>query len=232
MVLASLLLYTEVNNMTLTQYLDMVCEKLNIAALPDRLLTTYLEAIAQNQGVDVSALPDRLATTYLGAILKAKGVDSVPDDLVTTHLEALAKSYGVGDLPDKLISTYLEAIIPALDAGDGSLKIQFTVTGDESFTFSSANKALYFMNADLTNVHKEDIISATCSHFKFGSGNVLADMNDGEFIFNVTVATGLATGNVSFKKSDVFTSRDAGVAWFKEQYANGTPVIVTVYLMG
>ena len=117
-----------------------------------------------------------------------------------------------------------------VDEPEHSVKIQFTVTGDEVLTFSSSNKALYFMRADLTNVHKEDIISATCSHFKFGSGNVLADMNDGEFIFNVTVATGLATGNVSFKKSDVFTSRDAGVAWFKQQYANGTPVVVTVYL--
>ena len=104
--------------MTITQYLDTICEKLNIGTLPDRLLTTYWGAIAKAHGVDVSALPDRMLTTYLGAILKTKGVESVPDNLVTTHLELLAQCYGATNLPDRLISTYLEAIINGLSGGN------------------------------------------------------------------------------------------------------------------
>ena len=215
--------------MTLTQYLDAIAEKLNIGKLPDKLISTYLEAFALHEGVDVSKLPDRLYTTYLEEILKARGVQSV-DRLRSSQLEALAKSYGATNLPDKLIRTYLEAIIEGLDADDGSLKIRFTVTGDEAFTYSSANKALYFMNADLTWLYKDEIILATCTHFTYGAGDVLAQMNDGEFIFNVDSGLGFTTGNVSFKNSTIFTSKDAGVAWFKQQYANGTPVVVTVHI--
>jgi hypothetical protein len=214
--------------MTLTQYLDAIAEKLNIGKLPDKLISTYLEAFALHEGVDVSKLPDRLYTTYLEEILKARGVQSV-DRLRSSQLEALAKSYGATNLPDKLIRTYLEAIIEGLDADDGSLKIQFTVTGDEAFSYSANSKAVYFMNNDVAWVFKDDIIKATCTHFTFGTGEVLADMKDGEFIFNISSGLGTTTGNVSFRKDSVFTSKDKAVAWFKEQYANGTPVVVTAY---
>lgn len=110
--------------------------------------------------------------------------------------------------------------------------IPIVITGDEPFTFSSTNKALYFMESRLSNLTREDIAFAHCTHFTYGSGNVLADMNDGEFIFNITVATGLTTGNVSFKKTDTFTSLENGKAWFKKQYEKGTPVTVTAYIRG
>ena len=96
--------------MTLTEYLDAIAEKLGVSGLPDRLLTTYLEAFAKKDGVDVSALPDRLVSTYLNAILKAKGVQPVKDNLLTTQLAALAGAYGATDFPDNLVSTYLKAI--------------------------------------------------------------------------------------------------------------------------
>ena len=100
--------------MTLTQYMDVIAERLGISGLPDRKLTTYLEAFAANQGVDVASLRDKLTTTYLAAILKARGVQSVSDNLVTTHLKALAETYGATNLPDRLVSTYLEAIIEGI----------------------------------------------------------------------------------------------------------------------
>lgn len=217
--------------MTLTQYLDAIAEKLGIGKLPDKLISTYLEAFALHEGVDVSKMPNRLYTTYLEEILKARGVQSVRDKLRSTQLEALAGTCGATDLPDKLLTTYLEAIINGLDADDGMLKIQFTVTGNEEFSYSSGNKAVYFMNNDIAWVFKGDILEATCTHFTYGSGDVLADMNDGEFIFNVSSGMNTTTGNVSFKKVDIFTSKDKAVAWFKEQYANGTPVVVTAYIL-
>lgn len=116
------------------------------------------------------------------------------------------------------------------DGGDDVTLVQFTVTGNEEFTFNSSNKAVYFKNNDVALKTKAQIINATCTHFAYGAGNVLAEMNDGEFIFNVTVGDGLTTGNVSFKNSTVFTSKEKAVAWFKEQYANGTPVTVTCYI--
>lgn len=119
-------------------------------------------------------------------------------------------------------------LIQQSDNNDDPKKITFVITGDETFTFSSANSAMYFMNTDMSNVMKSDIISAECTHFTYGSGNVLAEMKDDEFIFNITAATGLTTGNVSFKKTGTFTSKDTGIAWFKEQYAKGTPVTITV----
>ena len=45
----------------------------DVDALPDRLKTTYLTAIAEKLGVDVSQLPDRLKTTLWGAIAENAG---------------------------------------------------------------------------------------------------------------------------------------------------------------
>lgn len=117
-----------------------------------------------------------------------------------------------------------------VDEPEHSVKIQFTVTGDEAFNFSSTSKAAYYMNNEASFIYPDEIVLATCTHFNFGTGSVLADMNDGEFILNIDSAMGCTTGNVSFKKTDVLTSKDASIAWFKQQYANGTPVVVTVYL--
>lgn len=104
-----------------------------------------------------------------------------------------------------------------------------TITGNESFTFSSGNKTVYFMYSGLTNVMREDIINVSCTHFAYGDGIVLADMNNGEFIFNCSSTSegARATGNISFKDTTNFTSKDAAAAWFKAQYANGTPVTIT-----
>ena len=112
----------------------------------------------------------------------------------------------------------------------GRREVEIKITGDETFTFSSSSKAVYFMNPAFANLTREDIISVECTHFTYGSGNVLAEMNDGEFIFNITTATGLTTGNVSFKNSGIFTSLGEATAWFKAQYEKGTPVIVTAYI--
>lgn len=213
--------------MTLTTRLDAICKKLNIGTLPDRLLTTYLDAIAKHYGVDTAKLPDSLVSTYLTAIAKARGVDTLCDNLLTTQLEALAMSCGASKLPDGTLGAYLDAIIGGLDSG--VQVVRFTVTGDEAFTFSASSKAAYFMNSAMANVERA-AITAECTHFTFGSGNVLADMKDGEFIFNVTAATGLTTGNVSFKKDSVFADKTSAAAWFKAQYENGTPVIVTAYI--
>lgn len=116
------------------------------------------------------------------------------------------------------------------EVGNDATMVQFIVTGDENFTYNSANKAVYFKHDDVALKTREQIVDATCTHFTYGAGNVLAEMNDGEFIFNITVADGLTTGNVSFKNSKVFTSKSSAVAWFKEQVANGTPVTVTCYI--
>ena len=116
------------------------------------------------------------------------------------------------------------------EGGNDATPVQIIVTGDEAFSFSSANKAVYFMNEDVALKNREQIVNATCTHFTYGAGNVLAEMNDGEFIFNITAADGLTTGNVSFKNSKVFTSKANAAAWFKEQLANGTPVTITCYI--
>ncbi len=346
--------------MTLTEYLDAIAEKLGVSGLPDRLLTTYLEAFAKKDGVDVSALPDRLASTYLNAILKAKGVQPVKDNLLTTQLAALAGAYGATDFPDNLVSTYLKAIAGGesgfngvitevlmeeqsvtasqvveggmcfvditeqmpdygmadgetyritVDSvayrcevwghpfdgtmkyvGDGRLfssideelanhhpedvpfavyneyvegdpfwgiegylnwtlyltdtnthtikieretvipKTEIVVTGNESFNFQAADSTVYYKNSALANVPHENIVYAECTHLKWGSGAVIAQMNDKEFIFNYTAATGIGTGNTSFKDEDLFTSANAAKEWFKAQAENGTPVTITVYV--
>jgi hypothetical protein len=108
-----------------TGYLDLIAEKLNIGQLPDRLLTTYLKAFAEHEGVDVGTLPDNLLGTYLDAILKVRGVAETSDKLITTRLKAIAESYGASDFEDNLISTYLEAIIENLggsSSGGGQTK--------------------------------------------------------------------------------------------------------------
>ena len=104
--------------MTFTEHLDAIAEKLGVDYLPDRLLTTYLEAFAKNQGVDVSSLQDKLVTTYLAAILNARGGNSVSDNLVTTYLAEIAKTYGVDELVDNMIATYLKEIADAIEGGD------------------------------------------------------------------------------------------------------------------
>lgn len=216
--------------MTLTEYLDAIAEKLGVSKLPDRLLTTYLEAFAKNEGVNVSALPDKLASTYLKAILKARGLEYLPDDLMTTQLENIAATYGAINLPDRLVSTYLEAIIANI--GTAVRTHQFIVTGDESFNFQAANNTVYYKNSTFASLSKNNFIHATCTHFKWGNGAVIADMKDGQFIFNYTVSSGLTTGNVSFKNDELFTSASVAKAWFKEQAENGTPVIVTCFIKG
>ena len=109
-------------------------------------------------------------------------------------------------------------------------KVVFVVTGDEAFTIQTANNTLYYKNSDCVNVPHGDVIYATCTHFKWGNGAVIADMKDGEFILNYTKSTGIGTGNVSFKNDSLFTSTSEGKAWFKEQYENGTPVVVVAYI--
>ena len=109
-------------------------------------------------------------------------------------------------------------------------RVQFTVTGEESFNFQAANNTVYYKNSDFVSIPHDNIVFATCTHFKWGSGDVISSMNDGEFIFNYTKATGIGTGNVSFKRNDIFDSAASAKAWFREQTANGTPVTITVYI--
>ncbi len=109
-------------------------------------------------------------------------------------------------------------------------KIVFVVTGDEAFTFQAANNAMYHKYTDYINIPHGDVVYATCTHFTWGSGAVIADMKDGEFILNYTKATGIGTGNVTFKNDTLFTSAADAKAWFKEQYAKGTPVTVVAYV--
>ena len=216
--------------MTLTEYLDAIAEKLGVTNLPDRLLTTYLEAFAKHEGVDVSALPDRLESTYLDAILKARGLQYFPDDLLTTKLEYLAATYGAVNLPDRMVGTFLEGIIANI--GTAVQAHQFIVTGNETFNYQAADKTVYYKNSDFTNVPHNSIIHAHCTHFKWDDGAVIADLNDGCFLFNYTKSSGIGTGNISFRRDDLFTSSSVAKEWFKEQAANGTPVIVTCYIKG
>ena len=113
--------------------------------------------------------------------------------------------------------------------GEGK-KVVFVVTGDESFTFQSANNTLYYKFSDFVNVPHDDVLYATCTHFKWGSGAVIADMADGEFILNYTKSSGVGTGNVSFKNDKLFTSNATGKEWLRQQYAKGTPVTVVAYI--
>lgn len=111
--------------MTLTEYYDIICEKLGVdpGNLMDKLRTTYLDAICEKLGIDVGALPDKIRTTYLDAICKNMGVDvnDLQDRLVITYLGAILEKKGVDvdALPDRLLNTYLDAIVTVLDGGSG-----------------------------------------------------------------------------------------------------------------
>lgn len=123
------------------------------------------------------------------------------------------------------------AICYKLSCDNDITQYQLVITGTESFTFNAANYAVYFRRSEIASKEKSEIIAPTCTHFKYGKGNVLANMNNGEFIFNTNSATSTTcSGNVSFKDTERFTSLDAATKWFKEQYANGTPVTITYYL--
>lgn len=104
------------------------------------------------------------------------------------------------------------------------------ITGDEPFTFQSANNTLYYKNSDFINIPHDNIVYASCTHFAWGNGAVIADMKDGQFIFNYTKSSGIGTGNISFKRDDLFDNTTNGKTWFREQYANGTPVTITAYV--
>ena len=116
------------------------------------------------------------------------------------------------------------------DKYGGCTKYTIVVTGDETFNFQSANNTVYYKNNDFINIPHDAIVYATCTHFTWGSGAVIADMKDGQFIFNYTKSTGIGTGNISFKKDDLFTSASDAKTWLKEQVTNGTPVTITVYI--
>ena len=109
-------------------------------------------------------------------------------------------------------------------------RVEIVITGTESFTFQSANNTLYYKNSDFVNIPHDSITYAYCTHFSWGNGGVIADMKDGEFIFNYTKSSGIGTGNVSFKNDAIFTSLAEGKNWFKAQYDNGTPVTVVAYI--
>ena len=169
--------------MTLTQYLDAFCEKLNIAACPDRLLTTYWEAIAKAHGVDVAALPDKLVSTYLEAILKAKGVTSVPDKLVTTQLEALAGVYGATNLPDRMIGTYLEAIVNGTGGDDGNLWNPATNSIEQGYYASSSGVAT--SSSNMIRIKNPIYVKPSTSYSiesNMGVVMVLAYDADGNFV--------------------------------------------------
>ena len=105
--------------MTLTQYLDAIAEKMGISGLKDRLLSTYLEAFAQKEGVNTAELPDATVTTYLRAILEKRGAELPEGNTLVALLSALAKSHGVATVPDNLVGTFLGAIAGnAADDGD------------------------------------------------------------------------------------------------------------------
>lgn len=112
----------------------------------------------------------------------------------------------------------------------GCKKIEFVVTGDETFNFQTANHTAYFKYSPAVNIPHDDIVCASCTHFKWGSGAVIGDMNDGEFIFNYTKSSGIGTGNVSFRNNTLFNSTSDAKAWFEEQVGNGTPVTITAYI--
>ena len=101
--------------------------------------------------------------------------------------------------------------------------IEIKFIGEENFTFSSANNAVYAMCSELTGYSKDDFAYVTCTDFTYGSGNVLSEMNDGEFILNIS--NGKTTGNVSFKKNSNFTSAENAVSWFKGRQIYGGVVV-------
>lgn len=109
-------------------------------------------------------------------------------------------------------------------------KTEIVITGNETFNFQAANNTVYYKNNDFVNISHGNIVYASCTHFEWGSGAVIADMKDGEFIFNYTKSTGVGTGNISFKKDDLFTSSSVAKAYFQEQVAKGTPVTITVFV--
>lgn len=108
--------------------------------------------------------------------------------------------------------------------------VDIIIKGTETFTFQAANNTLYYKNSDFVSIPHDDIVFASCTHFKWGDGGVIADMKDGEFIFNYTKSSGIGTGNISFKNDALFTSASAAKEWFKAQYDKGDPVIVTAYV--
>lgn len=109
-------------------------------------------------------------------------------------------------------------------------KREITITGNETFNFQAANNTVYYKNSKYVSVPHENIVYASCTHFSWGDGDVIANMEDGEFIFNYTKATGMGTGNISFKKNDIFTSAAAAKAWFVEQADKGTPVTISCWV--
>ena len=112
---------------------------------------------------------------------------------------------------------------------DGYDKIHFIVTGNEQFNFNTSYNVAYFVQSTIANVKKTNIISVVCTHFTYGDSKTILTINDGEFSF-ATSQAGVTIGQVLFKNTSAFTSRDEAIAWFKEQYANGTPVTITVYI--
>ena len=109
-------------------------------------------------------------------------------------------------------------------------KYTIVVTGEETFNFQAANNTMYYKNSDFISVPHDNIVFASCTHFNWGSDDVISTMKDGEFIFNYTQASGIGTGNVSFKNDTLFTDSSTAKAWFREQAANGTPVTITAYV--
>ena len=186
--------------MTLTQYMDVIAERLGVSGLPDHMLTTYLEAFAANQGVDVGSLPDRLTNTYLGAILKARGGQSVSDNLVTTHLAALAETYGATNLPDRLVSTYLEAIIE----GIASIPEEYETV---EYIQSTGNQ---YIN---TGVVIEDLTS----HYKFEMDLTVDGAGGETSTSNVNGYMGINGGVMLTltKNNGLGISSSAGVPWVK-----------------
>lgn len=152
----------------------------------------------------------------------------VVNGTVSDELKAKLKTGKTDTVAHRFGNLIVAGYCGAVDAK----RISFVVTGNESFTYSSTSKAVYFMSDEMINVPKDNILSASCTHFKYGEGNTLSAMNEGEFIFNASTSGGIAiaTGNVSFKNTANLTSKDASVAWFKSQVSKGTPVTVTVYL--
>lgn len=104
------------------------------------------------------------------------------------------------------------------------------ITGDETFNFQTANNTVYYKNSDFINIPHDSIVYARCTRFAWGNGAVIADMTDGQFIFNYTKSSGIGTGNISFKNDTLFTSATAAKDWFREQVAKGTPVTITAYV--
>ena len=202
--------------MTLTEYLDAIAEKLGVTNLPDRLLTTYLEAFAKNEGVDVSALPDKLVSTYLTAILKAKGVQSVKDNLLTTQLEALAGTYGETNLPDNLVSTYLNAIIANI--GGGNLWNPATNSIEQGYYASSNGEPTNSPN--MIRISKPISVKPSTSYeieSNLGSIMVVAFDADGKF---VRLQNSWTSGKFT-------TKTNANTAYIKLNFRNASGAAIT-----